>query len=144
MSQPDQTSLEKQLLAHCRRLAILETQLAAKGKLNADPQLIIEIEDLRKIIDELSGAPPSRAAQTYLRALNELFDKYRPTADPVELDFKPGPPNPYRAMSTFQQQLMARYRAEQELQPHYAPSPDINAKKTNVEKFLIDNKRVFC
>ena len=138
MNQPDQTSLEKQLLAHRRRLDILKTQLAAKGTLNADPQLIIETEDLRKIINELSGAPPSGAAQTYLRALELGFEEFKVLVKPVDLATQPGKRSPETVMTPEQRRRLAHYL----IQPHYAPSPDINAKKTNVEKFLVDNKRV--
>jgi|GEM_PF-2074041 len=140
MSEHD--SIQQQLEFTKRRLAILEEQLAAYGGINVPPHIVIGIEQAQKKIEELSGAPISGPVQDYLRALKVRFDKDLPLTEAVDLGYQPGPANPTRTKPTYQQNLLARYRAEQQIQPHYAPSPDPKAEKISVEEFLIKNSRV--
>ena len=137
-----QNSIQKQLELTSRHKQVLEEQLAAYGGINVPPHIIIGIEEAQKKIEELSGSSTSGPVQSYLRALKLRFDEYLPLAEPVDLGFQPGSNNPAKTIPAFQQKLLARFRAEQKIQPHYATSPDPKAEKTSVEEFLVKNSRV--
>lgn len=50
---PELGHLRQQLVAHQRRLAVLENQLAKRGELDAPPSIIIDIEDTKTKMAEL-------------------------------------------------------------------------------------------
>jgi len=141
MSEPE--SIEKQLEYHRQNFTILEEQAAAFGSLYVPPYLVTNIQETKKKIEDLSSAPTSGSVQDYLRALKYSFEEsINILVKPVDLDTQPGTRSPETVMTPQQRKRQARYRAEQEIQPHYVPSPDPKAEKTSVEEFLVKNSQV--